>query len=97
MKLSRKIISGILATSFAVAAFTGCTSYDTGDEKVYSYDEAVTELEAFNKEIKGQISSIIGSTKYSAGPPTRKVVCAESISCSLCGISLSGVIYETSE
>ena len=52
MKLSRKIISGILATSFAVAAFTGCTSYDTGDEKVYSYDEAVTELEAFNKEIK---------------------------------------------
>ena len=51
MKLSRKIISGILATSFAVAAFTGCTSYDTGDEKVYSYDEAVTELEAFNKEI----------------------------------------------
>ncbi len=52
MKLSRKIISGLLATSFIVAAFTGCTSYETGDEKVYSYDEAVTELEAFNKEIK---------------------------------------------
>ena len=52
MKLSRKIISGLLAASFAVAAFTGCTSYETGDEKVYSYDEAVTELEAFNKEIK---------------------------------------------
>ena len=54
MKLSKILISGLLLTTFAFTAFagSGCTKYDTGNEKVYSYDEAITELEAFNKEIK---------------------------------------------
>ena len=54
MKLAKILISGLLLTTFTVATFTGCgcTQYETGNEKVYSYDEAMTELEAFNKEIK---------------------------------------------
>ena len=52
MKLSKRIISGICGATLLLGAFAGCTKYENGNEKVYSYDEAITELNAFNKEIK---------------------------------------------
>lgn len=51
MKLAKAILSGTLAAALLLCALTGCTQYQEGDEKVYSYDEAITELNAFNKEI----------------------------------------------
>ena len=36
----------------AAGAITGCTEYESGTEKVYSYDDAITELNAFNEESK---------------------------------------------
>ena len=52
MKLSKRIISGVCGAALLLGAFAGCTKYENGTEKVYSYDEAITELNAFNKEIK---------------------------------------------
>ncbi len=52
MKLSKRIISGVCGAALLLGAFAGCTKYENGSEKVYSYDEAITELNAFNKEIK---------------------------------------------
>ena len=52
MKLSRRIIGGMCGAALLLGAFAGCTKYENGSEKVYSYDEAITELNAFNKEIK---------------------------------------------
>ena len=59
MKLSKMLISGFLAAALMASVFTGCTQYETGNEKVYSYDEAITELEAFNKTIKTDAKSPI--------------------------------------
>ena len=47
----RKVLSVILAIVLTTGAFVGCSSYETGEEKVYTYDEAITELNAFNKEL----------------------------------------------
>lgn len=47
----KKIISIILIIMLVALSIAGCTEYQTSSEKVYSYDEAVTELEAFNKKI----------------------------------------------
>ena len=41
----------ILALITVAAAVTGCTKREEGSEKVYSYDEAIKELNAFNKTI----------------------------------------------
>ncbi len=51
MKKTKKMIAGFLAAALSVSALAGCTKYETGTEKVYSYDEAIKELNAFNKEI----------------------------------------------
>ncbi len=52
MKKHIKLLSGVLAFVVFALALCGCTEYETGSEKVYSYDEAITELKAFNKEIR---------------------------------------------
>lgn len=52
MKLYKKVISGVLIIMMITLTFASCTTYETGTEKVYSHDEAITELNAFNKEIK---------------------------------------------
>ena len=51
MKFAKSIVSGALAAVLALSSLAGCTEYEEGGEKVYSYDEAITELNAFNKEI----------------------------------------------
>lgn len=51
MMKSKRIISAILSLTLFASIVSGCTEYEDGDEKVYSHDEAITELEAFNKEI----------------------------------------------
>lgn len=51
MKIAKTILSGVLAAAFALSALTGCTDYQEGSEKVYTYDEAITELKAFNEKI----------------------------------------------
>lgn len=51
MKFAKSIVSGALAAVLALCSLAGCTEYEEGGEKVYSYDEAITELNAFNKEI----------------------------------------------
>lgn len=51
MKISKKIIAGLMVVFMAVGVVSGCTEYESGSEKEYSYDEAVTELNAFNDEI----------------------------------------------
>ena len=51
MKLTKAILSGTLAAALLLAPLTGCTQYEEGSEKVYSYDEAITELNAFNSKI----------------------------------------------
>lgn len=47
-----RILSLLLAVMIMVLIITGCTQHNEGNEKVYSYDEAVTELNAFNQKIK---------------------------------------------
>lgn len=47
----KKVLSIILAISLIVVAFAGCSSYEKGEEKVYTYDEAITELNAFNEKL----------------------------------------------
>ena len=51
MHRTKRILALILAVLTAAVVVSGCTEYQNGDEKVYSYDEAITELNAFNKEI----------------------------------------------
>ena len=41
-----------LVAIISASTFAGCTEYETGKEKVYTYDEATTELSAFYKDIK---------------------------------------------
>ncbi len=49
----KKCLSLILAVILATSLLTGCgTVYEVGEEQIYSYDEAVTELNAFNKKLK---------------------------------------------
>ena len=51
MKMLKKITALTLALVLSAGA-AGCTTYETGSEKVYTYDEAIKELKAFNSEIK---------------------------------------------
>ncbi|MEE0873035.1 MAG: VWA domain-containing protein [Ruminococcus sp.] len=51
MKLFKRVLSGVCCAALLLTAAAGCTKYEKGSEKVYSYDEAITELNAFNKEI----------------------------------------------
>ena len=51
MKFGKSILCGVLSAVVLLSSMAGCTEYKQGEEKVYSYDEAITELEAFNKKI----------------------------------------------
>ena len=51
MKTFKRLIACLMAVVMSAVIVTGCTEYETGTEKVYSYDEAIKELEAFNKNI----------------------------------------------
>ena len=50
----RRILAVILSVAALCCLLSGCTSYQTGTEKVYSYDEALRELSAFNNQIQAQ-------------------------------------------
>lgn len=52
MRKTTRILSLLLAVMIMTFIITGCTQHNEGNEKVYSYDEAVTELNAFNQKIK---------------------------------------------
>ncbi len=52
MRKTTRILSLLLVVMMMVLIITGCTQHNEGNEKVYSYDEAVTELNAFNQKIK---------------------------------------------
>lgn len=52
MRKTTRILSLLLAVMMMTFIVTGCTQHNEGNEKVYSYDEAVTELNAFNQKIK---------------------------------------------
>ena len=52
MSKIKRAVSLVLAVMFFAFLVTGCSSYEKGTEKVYSYDEAIKELEAFDKEIR---------------------------------------------
>ena len=52
MHKTTRILSLLLAIMMMTFIITGCTQHNEGNEKVYSYDEAVTELNAFNQKIK---------------------------------------------
>ena len=51
MRRLTKLIALLMISVILAAAVAGCTSPDKGDEKVYSYDEAIKELNAFNDQI----------------------------------------------
>ena len=57
--MKKRILSLLLISVITTIMITGCTNYETGTEKVYSHDEAVTELEAFYKDIKTDIKDPI--------------------------------------
>ena len=57
--MKKRILSLLLISVITTVMITGCTNYETGTEKVYSHDEAVTELEAFYKDIKTDIKDPI--------------------------------------
>ena len=41
--MKKRILSLLLISVITTVMITGCTNYETGTEKVYSHDEAVTE------------------------------------------------------
>ena len=40
--MKKRILSLLLISVITTVMITGCTNYETGTEKVYSHDEAVT-------------------------------------------------------
>ena len=52
MRNNRRIAAGVLSLTMLAGIAAGCTKYESGNEKVYSYDEAIKELTAFNDQIK---------------------------------------------
>lgn len=56
--MSKKILSTILAVVMTAGLFTGCSEYEEGEEEIYSYDEAIAELEAFNKKLSADTRSL---------------------------------------
>ena len=51
MQRCKRIITAVVALILTAGIISGCTKYESGSEKVYTYDEAITELKAFNNEI----------------------------------------------
>ena len=47
----RKILSVLMILAIIACVTTGCGNYATGEEKIYTYDEAITELNAFNEKL----------------------------------------------
>lgn len=47
----KKVLSAMMAIVLMAGIFAGCSEYETGEEKILSYEEAVKELNAFNKEL----------------------------------------------
>ena len=47
----KKFLAIFMAITLIVGCLSGCTEYATSSEEVYTYDEAITELEAFNKKL----------------------------------------------
>ena len=52
MKKIKGFLAIFLSAAILVSLFAGCTEYQEGEEKVYTYDEATTELSAFYNKIK---------------------------------------------
>ena len=50
MKRIYKLTAALLSCAMLAGA-EGCTQYESGDEKVYTYEEAIKELNAFNDQI----------------------------------------------
>ena len=51
MRNCKRIIAGLLSLVLLAGAVSGCTKYESGNEKVYTYDEAIKELNAFQDQI----------------------------------------------
>lgn len=47
----KKVLSVMLAIVLMTSLLAGCSNYEMGEEKIYTYDEAIAELNAFNKEL----------------------------------------------
>lgn len=47
----KKVLSVMLAIVLMTSLLAGCSNYEMGEEKIYTYDEAITELNAFSKEL----------------------------------------------
>ena len=52
MRTSKRITAVLLLLALTISLLTACGGEDKGTEKVYSYDEAVKELNAFNDQIE---------------------------------------------
>ena len=52
MRRFKRITAVILLITLLSAVISGCSNRDKGTEKVYTYDEAIKELNAFNDQIK---------------------------------------------
>lgn len=52
MRNMKRMTAALLALVMTAGTAAGCTQYELGSEKVYSYDEAITELNAFNNQIR---------------------------------------------
>ena len=52
MKRFKRITCGLLSLMLLAGAVSGCPQYESGNEKVYTYDEAVKELNAFQDQIQ---------------------------------------------
>ena len=50
MKRIYKLTAALLSCAMLAGA-AGCTQYESGNEKVYTYEEAIKELNAFNDQI----------------------------------------------
>ena len=50
MKRIYRLTAALLSCAMLAGA-AGCTQYESGSEKVYTYDEAIKELNAFNDQI----------------------------------------------
>lgn len=93
MKNNKRIAAGVLSLAMLAGIAAGCTKYESGTEKVYSYDEAIKELNAFNdkistNEVKPQLD--IYNTDTSASV---KVLCLTSLICfSLLMILMQNII-----
>ena len=71
MKNNKRIAAGVLSLAMLAGIAAGCTKYESGTEKVYSYDEAIKELNAFNdkistNEVKPQLDIYNTDTSASA-------------------------------